>query len=228
MGWGSVRSWSARHWRFAAHTVRALWQVGIPCVILWRGALIAQFGIPTTYAPAGAAALALQLFGLGEASSLLVLGRGTALAAVALGLLIVLWVWYARTLPGTRMAAGALSWWGALGDAASAQILWAFYRGVAALYTSERLPIVLISLILTAAPWFTDLRRRNDLLHGRGHLVVQDWVCALFTAVLSLSVDVLWLLILAHALWLWVGERALARSLSTASLRAPTAEGGPV
>ncbi|MBN1639966.1 MAG: hypothetical protein JXA09_01930 [Anaerolineae bacterium] len=225
LGWRRAHGRAERRWRAAAGVVGALSHVAIPCVVLWRGALIAQFGIPTTYASTSSAALVLQLLGLGEASSLLELGKGVALVAATLGLLIALWVWYGRTAPGTEAARTPVSWWAALGVAVSLQLLWAFYRGVAALYTENRLIVALVSLVAIVGPWLADPRRRRDLLTERSPLVVQEWVCALFTAYLSLSSSALWLTIVAHALWLWVGERALARATSLAEVGAPTVEG---
>jgi hypothetical protein len=46
---------------------------------------------------------------------------------------------------------------------------------------------------------------------------VQDGVCALFTGYLSLSSPALWLLVVMHTLWLWVGGRVRARFFTVAS-----------
>lgn len=196
--------------RLAVQVLRALYCLGIPAAVLWRGALVAEMGIPTTYA--GEGVLGLQVLGLSGAQDLLRLGQGILLTAGGIVLLVALWTWYARVAPSQPHSVTPMPWWVALREALFLQVHWAFYRGVAATYTPDPVYVALASLILIGVPWVLDPRRRYDLLTPKGYLVVQDGLCALFTAVLSLSVSALWLLIAAHALWLWVGGRALARA----------------
>jgi hypothetical protein len=134
-----------------------------------------------------------------------------AFAAALLAAQIVLWVWYARSAPLTPDGEAALSWWRALGEALLLQVYWALLRGVVALYTGDRAYIALAGLALAVWPWPFDPLRRQQLLGLRGYRVVQDVVAALCTAILVYSVDVLWLLILTHALGLWIGGRVVAR-----------------
>lgn len=191
--------------------VRACAYAGIPAVVLWRGALLTAVGAPTTYVEQGPLELALQLLGIGEPEGLLAVGRGVTVGVGLLALQIGLWVWYARTAPVSPDASATLSWWAALGEAFVAQFYWAFLRGVAALYTAERVYVALAGFALALLPWPFDPWRRKELATPRGYRVVQDYIAVLCTAVLVLSADVLWLLVLAHALWLWVGGRVVAR-----------------
>jgi hypothetical protein len=190
---------------------RACTYVGIPAVVLWRGALLTAVGAPTTYVEQGPLELALQLLGIGAPEGLLAVGRGVTIGIGLLALQIGLWVWYARTAPVTPDAGAALSWWAALGEAFAAQLYWAFLRGVAALYTSEQVYVALAGFALAVLPWPFDPGRRGELATARGYRVVQDYLAVLCTAVLILSADALWLLIAAHALWLWIGGRVVVR-----------------
>ncbi|MFL7809879.1 MAG: hypothetical protein AB8I80_14685 [Anaerolineae bacterium] len=199
---------------------------GIPIAVLWRGALVTSIGVPTTYVEQGPLELALQLLGIGEPEGLLSVGRGVAVVIVLLALQIGLWVWYARTAPVPPDASAALSWWAALGEAFVVQLYWAFLRGIAGLYPAEGVYVALAGFALAVLPWPFDPWRRNELATTRGYRVVQDYIVVLCTAVLVLSADVLWLLILAHALWLWVGGRVVARlgALDRATRGEPVAE----
>ena len=190
---------------------RVCFYLGVPAVVLWRGALVSSLGLPTTYVEESALELGLQLLGIGEPQGLLAVGRGIAIAAGLLVLQIVLWVWYARTAPLAPDGEAALSWWGALGDALLFQFYWAFLRGVVALYTADPAYLALGGLALGTGAWLFDPWRRRQLLGPRGYRVVQDLLAALCTAVLVFSTDALWLLVLAHALGLWVGGRVVAR-----------------
>jgi hypothetical protein len=191
--------------------IRACFYLGIPAAVLWRGALVSALGVPTTYVEESALELALQLLGVGEPEGLLAVGRGVAVASGLLVLQIVLWVWYARTAPLAPEAEASLSWWAALGEASMFQVYWALLRGVAALYTTDPLYVTLAGFVLAVLPWPMDPWRRRQLMQARGYRVVQDYLAALCTAVLVFSADVLWLLIAAHALGLWVGGRVVAR-----------------
>jgi len=197
--------------RALVQLIRAFFYVGIPAAVLWRGVLVSALGVPTTYVEESALELALQLLGVGEPEGLLAMGRGVAIVGGLLALQIVLWVWYARTVPLTPEAEGSLSRWAALGEAFLLQVYWAFLRGVAALYTADPAYITLAGFGLAVLPWPFDPRRRSQLMQARGYRVVQDYLAALCTAVLVFSADVLWLLIAAHALGLWVGGRVVAR-----------------
>ena len=200
-----------RNWlgRLATQLARFVYYCGIPGVALLRGATVAQMGIPTTYAGSDILDLAFRLFGLAQAGELLYLGSGLAMGAAALCLLVAVWVWYARAVP--QAGIGPMPWWVALREAVYMQLHWAFYRGAVATLTDDRTIIAFASLGLVAFSWVLSSQRRHDLLTPRGYLVVQDWMCALLTTFVLLSIQALWLLILFHSLWLWVGGRALAR-----------------
>ena len=210
---GPRQSWL---WRSLAQFLRLSYYVGIPCTVLWRGALVAQMGIPTTFTGERAVDLAFNLLGLTQAHDLLHIGRGLFLGGVALGLLIAVWVWYTRVAPGVAAALSPISWWAALSEAVFLQIHWAFYRGFVATLSPDPTVVAFSSLALVAFSWLLDPRRRHALFTPRSYLVVQDWMCALLTLFLSLSVQILWLSIVLHALWLWIGGRVLARFASFA------------
>jgi hypothetical protein len=191
--------------------------VGVPLIVLWRGVLYRdlyrKMGIATTYV--GPWYLGLLLLGLGESEQILALGLGTAIGGALLGCLFLVWVGYARVVlerlgPGVPAMLSAVPFWVALREALYLQLLWALYRGVADLLTGDPLWAAFISLALVTFSWALDPRRRRDLFCVRGYLVVQDWLLALFTAFLSLTVQALWFLILMHTLWLWFSGQMLA------------------
>ncbi len=205
--------------------LRLVYFVGIPLIVLWRGGLYGdiyrEMGIATTYVGRWDSALPLLLLGPGESESLRQLSAGVAIGGAFLGVLFVVWIWYARAVlaqgePGEAGTTQVMPWWIALQEALYAQLLWALYRAFAATLTADRLKVAFIGLALITASWILDPRRRHDLLGTRGHLVVQDWLFALLTAFLSLTVRTLWFLVLMHALWLWFSGRMLAH-LSTPS-----------
>jgi hypothetical protein len=190
--------------------------VGIPAAVLWRGALLSQIGLPSTYTgdQLGDAILrALSVAGMQDAR---LVGSGITIAAETLGLLIAVWVWYVRTVRGDRSTLSDVPWWKALREATYMQALWAFYRGVASAWGADRLHVALISLGLITVGWLLDPQRRHDLFASQGYLVTLEWTCALFTAVVSMVLPVLWVLVLMHTLWIWVSGRLLMR-LSQAS-----------
>ena len=197
--------------RALVHLIRACFYLGIPAAVLWRGALVPSLGVPATYVEDSPIELGLQLLGIGEPEGLLAAWRGVAIAGGLFALQIALWVWYARTALLAPDGQAALSWWAALGEALLAQVYWAFLRGVAALYTADPVYVATAGLALAVAPWLLDPWRQRQLTEARGYRVVQGYLAALCTAVLVTSVDVLWLLILTHALGLWVGGRVVAR-----------------
>jgi hypothetical protein len=203
-----LKSWLGR---WLVQFFRLAYYVGIPCAVLWRGGLVSQMGIPTTFAAQEVSVLAMRLLGLGQARDMLLVVRGLMLGAGALCLLVVVWIWYARTVSGELDPDVRVSWWIALREAVFMQLFWAFYRGFVATLTSDRTVIAFGGLALVAFAWLWSPRRRQDLFTPRGYLVVQDWMCALFTAFMSLTVQALWLLIVVHVLWLWVGGRVLSR-----------------
>jgi hypothetical protein len=220
-GWGAVyalgRSWFGR---WTSQTLRLFYHVGIPLVVLWRGALVREMGIPTTFvgfAPMGKwdGAAILSMLGMEEARDVYRLMRGLAAGGGTLGVLIVLWVWYARTIlstaePGPSVPLPAVPWWEALRGALFLQLLWALYRGFATVLIANPVHAAFASLALVSIPWMLDPRRWHDLFTSRGYLVVQDWLFALLTVFVSLTTQALWFLILVHALWRWVSGRVLA------------------
>jgi hypothetical protein len=204
--------WRGSAWgRALIHAVRACFYLGVPAAVLWRGALVSSLGVPTTYVEESALELGLQLLGIGDPEGLLAAGRGVAMAVGLLAFQIVLWVWYARTAPLVPDGEAALSWWAALGEAVLFQVYWAFLRGVVGLYTGDPAYLALTAFLLAVLPWVLDPWRRQQLATARGYRVVQDVLAALCTAVLVYSADVLWLLILVHALGTWIGGRIIAR-----------------
>jgi hypothetical protein len=205
-----LRLGSSPYGRWATQLARLLYYLGIPCTVLWRGGIASQMGIPTTYAGPDASVLAMSLLGLDQARDMLLIGKGLVLGAGAMCLLVVVWVWYARTMPGALGTGTPMPWWTALWEAVLMQLHWAFYRGFLVTLIPDRSIASFAGLALVTLAWSSSPQRRHDLFTPRGYLVVQDWMCALFTAFLSLTVQALWLLILVHTLWLWVGGRVLA------------------
>ena len=144
--------------------------------------------------------------------------------------LLVVWAWYVRVVLeqfGSREAVivSTLPFWVALREALYLQLLWALYRGVTAMLTGDRLWAAFISLALIAFSWALDPRRRLDLLSARGYLVVQDWLCALFTALLSLTVQVLWFLVVMHTVWMWFSGQVLAHLAGSRTCQAASQSG---
>lgn len=199
--------------RGISQVLRLFYHVGIPLIVLWRGALGREMGIATTYV--GHWGLNLLLPGLQKGEEFLHLCLGAAIGGAMLGALLVVWGWYARVV-WARLASceavlsPAVSLWVALREALYLQFLWALYRGVAILFTGDRLGAAYISLALIVVSWAFDPRRRRDLSSPSGYLVVQDWLSALFSAFLSLTVQALWFLVVLHTLWIWFSGQVLA------------------
>jgi hypothetical protein len=225
MGFGPVERASGglygRSWfgRWAIKVLRLSYYVGVPFLALSRSALdgdlYREMGIATTYAGGWASSWPLLLAGLGEAEQILNLGVGAAIGSATLLVLLLVWIWYQRVVldrvesrEGAVVA--AVPGWVALREALYLQFLWALYRGFAGTLTDDRLAAACIGLALVALCWMADPRRRHALIGPRGHLVVQDWLFALFTAFLSLTVRTLWFLVLMHATWIWFSGQVLA------------------
>jgi hypothetical protein len=215
----------SRHGRWAIQLARLLYYLGMPCTVLWRGGIVSQMGIPTTYAGQDTSVLAVSLLGL-EAQDMLLVGRGLVLGAGAMCLLVIVWVWYARAVPSALEASVQMPWWTALWEAVLMQLHWAFYRGFLIALIPDRTTASFASLALVALCWLSSPQRRHDLFTLRGYLVVQDWMCALLTAFLALTTQALWLLVLMHALWLWVGGRVLAHFLRASANPIDSRSGG--
>jgi hypothetical protein len=223
--------------RWLAETIRVLYCVGIPLGVLWRGALVREMGLPVTlvgptYLLAGDGASAwswtarlLAWLQYTDAQPRVQLGAGLAAGLGAMLALIAVWVWYGRTvmLPSglAHHIPFAVPWWTALRQALMSQFLWALYRGFVASLVPNRTQAAVFALALISIPWALDPSRRRDLLSARGYLVVQEWLLALFTVLVSLVANLLWFLILMHTLWVWVGARLLAH-LSERSGQAPS------
>jgi hypothetical protein len=135
--------------------------------------------------------------------------------------LVAVWVWYVRKVLATSNlrfdVSPAVPWWEALRQALLAQFLWAFYRGFALLLVPNRAQAALSALALISIPLALHPQRRRDLLSSRGYRVVEEWLLALLTVLVSLATRQLWFTIAMHTLWVWVGRRALAH-LSERSL----------
>jgi hypothetical protein len=194
--------------RALVQILRLAYFVGIPGAVLWRGALVSQMGIPTTYAGGTDIPFSLHLLGLTKPEDMLTIGSGLVWGSGALVLAIATWIWYARAVPAARLP---MPWWAVLREALLMQLHWAFYRSFAGLLLADPVRAAFAGLSLIALCWTLDPRRRHELFTPRGYLVAQDWMCALFTVIISLQVNALWLTIALHALWLWVGGRVLAR-----------------
>jgi hypothetical protein len=200
--------------------------VGIPLVVLARGALVREMGVPVTLvepidAPLSEPASSWHWIARGlawievtDVQGLVRMGAGLVAGGGALVVLVAVWVWYVRAvLPSASLAIEplpAVAWWDALRQAFLAQFLWAFYRGFALLLVPQRVQGALLGLALISAQWALDPRNWHELFSSRGYRVVLQWMLAFFTVVVSLVTNQLWFLIGMHALWVWVSGRLLA------------------
>jgi len=221
-GRGGARTWVGRLW---TECLQLFFCTGIPLGVIWRGALVREMGFPTTLVgPAGLPSSdgvawsqvtrLLAWLELADAQGLVQLGTGLAVGLGALAVLVVVWLWYARTVLGpvglASAVPSAVPGWDALRQAVLAQFLWAFYRGFALSVVPDRTLAALLALALISIPWAVYPQHWHDLFSTRGHLVVRRWLLALFTVVVSLTINQLWFLILVHTLWVWVSDRLLA------------------
>jgi hypothetical protein len=205
--WRALRS---IFYRALTEIVRLVYYVGVPVAVLWRGALMAELGIPTTYFGSNRVRIALQWLGVGRPQELLYLLNGLSLVAGALLVQIGVWIWYGRTLSSMPVDV-PLCWWRAVWEGVLLQVQWAFYRGVVSQFTMDSNYVALSTLLLIVVPWLLDPRRRHDLYTPRGYRVIQDWMCALLGSLIAVRFEMVWPLVLSHALWLWAGGRVLAR-----------------
>jgi hypothetical protein len=230
-GVGRWRGAAGRTWagRWLAECIRLFFCVGIPLGVIWRGALVREMGLPATLvAPIGlsrvndafswsSAVRWLAWLELTDLRALARLSAGLAVGTGALVALVVVWVWYARTvhIPVGRVVdtRRAVHWWDALRQALSAQFLWALYRGFAYSLVPNRAQAGMFALALISIPWALNPWHWHDLPSPRGHQVVQVWLLALFSVLVSLTANLLWFLILMHTLWVWVSGRLLAHLL---------------
>jgi hypothetical protein len=198
--------------QWAVQITRLLYYVGIPLATLGRRDL-RQMGLPGTLAGVQGGDLVFYLLGVDKTQDLMQVGVGIAMGVGALALLVAVWVWYARVLP----SAGewpAVPWWKALREAFFLQVLWAFYRSFVSTLTLDGIYVAFSGLALVAVSWLFDpLRRSGAYSAYRGYVVAQDWMFALFTALMAIEIDSLWLLVLMHSVWLWAGDQVL-RSVS--------------
>jgi hypothetical protein len=207
------RSWIGRG---LGQGLRLLYYAGIPAAVLWRGALVREMGIRTTYVGTWDGAAVLQLLGVVTAQDMADLARGLAVIAGAAVVLILLWTWYSREIsarqdPHAAFPIQEVPWWLVLREALFAQLLWALYRGCVVQWTSRGIYVAFVSLALITLPWLLNPQRRQGLYTtDRAHVVVRDWMCALFTAFASLIIPSLWVLVLGHVLWIWTSGRTLA------------------
>ncbi len=197
---GKVHLWKPLRWvvnswagRWLVQVLRAAYYIGPPLAVLWRDPAILMDLLQTcTDAP-----LPLSLADL---ASSLFLGGGALMLSVAI------WVWYIHTASYVKEA-GNVSWWQGLREATFAQSLWVLYRNTLQTMPMDALYASVATLVIVSATWLFDPRRRDELFTPHGHLVVQEWMCAFFTACMA-PVTRFWeLLIPWHALWLWVGGR---------------------
>jgi len=211
-------AWLVRSWpgKMAGVAARLVYYVGVPAVILWRGSLVREIGIPTTYAWRGGADTPLSGVGL------LLIGSDAAwLQALAFGsltmcVLLAVWTWYVRNaIVHVRevdiIALARPSVWASLLQAVSLQITWAFYRAVVMQWSDDLAVCAFASLALTVCCWILDPWRRSWVRQpGQAYVVARDWLLALFTAVLSLSVRTLPLLIALHFVWVLASDRVVS------------------
>jgi hypothetical protein len=229
------RTWVGR---WLVECLRLFFCVGIPLAVLGRGALVREMGLPVTLV--GPASLppedgtpawsgitrGLAWIGLSDARALVQLGAGLAVGAGALAVLVAVWVWYARVVLARAdlrfETPPRVPWWDALRQALLAQFLWAFYRGFALLLVPDRVQAGLLALALISIPWALNPRHWHDLLSTRGYLVVQEWLLALFTVLVSFATNLLWILIPMHMVWVWVSGRLLAHLSARSAQEART------
>jgi len=213
-----------RYW--LVESCKLFFYVGIPLVVLARGALVREIGVPVTLVepnnasstePAFAShwiARGLAWIEMTDVRSLVRMGAGLAAGSGALVVLVTVWVWYVRTvLPSASLVIEplpAVVWSDALRQAFLSQFLWAFYRGFALLLVPQRVQAALLALALISAQWALDPQHWHDLFSPRAYRVVLQWMLAFFTVVVSLVTNQLWFLIGMHALWVWVSGRLLA------------------
>jgi len=234
LGWRLRRS-EHRHrrmWRgtwvryWLVESCKLFFCVGIPLVVLARGALVREMGVPATVVEpidvsATGPALAWHWIARGlawievtDVQSLVRMGVGLTAGGGALVVLVAVWVWYVRTvLPSAGLVIEpppAVVWSDALRQAFLSQFLWAFYRGFALLLVPQRTQAALLALVLISTRWALDPQHWHDLFSPRGYRVVLQWMLAFFTVVISLVTNQLWFLIGMHALWVWVSGRLLA------------------
>jgi hypothetical protein len=202
--------------RFAAQFLRLLFFVGIPMAVLWRGALVAEMGIPiTNVVEWGDGRAVLQILGLSQTQEVGRLGAGLAVGTMALCVLVAVWAWYACTASTVSVRSiapfqRADLWWIALREALFLQILLAFYRAVVAMWTTDRLYIGFLSLALVAIAWILNPQRHRLLGDSsRSHAIVLDWLVVLLTAFASLTIRSVWALVLLHAICVWASFRLL-------------------
>ena len=154
---------------------RLCYYVGLPVSALWRGGLYAEMGIPTTLAGNWASAPLDLLLALTKTSSLADLGQATALSLATLALLLGIWIWYARVSPLTGDVVCPTPWWEVIREAVYAQMLWAFYRGIAAQWMDDPAYASFAGLAVVGASWVLNPLRR----HRVDVPVVADWILAL-------------------------------------------------
>ena len=209
---GGVKGWLGR---LLVQTGRLCYYVGLPAVAVWRGELYSEVGIPTTLAGSWQGSPRRYLIALTRSTSLAGIGQGITLAVGLLVLLLGIWIWYVRVSRGPGSAsepkpAHPVAWWDAAREAVYAQLLWAFYRGIAAQWTGERSYAAFAGLAIVGISWLLNPWRRERLGEPWGaSLIVSDWVLAVGTALITLSVRSLVLLIPLHTVLAWASNRVL-------------------
>jgi hypothetical protein len=203
------RSWLGRA---GAQVLRACYYVGIPLAVLARGSLVREVGVPAIWP--GGENLVWHLLGITQIDDLLHLGASLAIGIGALGVLVALWSWYARWMAASMPVAGSpwmVPWWVALREALFLQLVWALYRGIASMWVETPVYVSYTSFGLVALSWALSPARRHALQDpSLSPIAVQDWLFALFTAFVSLTLQSVWVLILLHTLWAWASGRVLA------------------
>lgn len=208
-GRGLVRS-MGRSWvgQWSAQGGRLLYYVGIPGVILWRQKLFPAMGIPTTWSGSKGSFI-WHMLGLDEPGNLMRICTAVTMWGGGVCLLAFVWVWHVRTTPEVKFAS-AVAWWQTWREGLFLQALWAFYRGVISMWTGNPVYVAFLAWGLVALSWSLDPLRRHHLHDAsQGYRIVRDWMLALFTAFVAMTVHSLGVLVLMHTGWLWASDRIL-------------------
>lgn len=225
--WLKLRIGQSKLGRAALQTARLIYYVGIPAAMLWRLGL-QELAQPTGGLRDWGVKALFPLSGVGTPSGIVGLGAALAISGGSLYLMMAVWVWHAhvglcRPSPGPRIQLRPLAWWLAVREAVFFQVFWLFCRGIARTWTADRVWVAFASVALIAAMWVLSPLRSARLRDPFwAHAEVQEWMVAMWTGAIYLVTDLFWSQVLWHALWLWLGGRALSY-LSRANPPAPLA-----
>ncbi len=198
-----------------AQGARLVYYLGVPAALLWRDLLVEPMGIPVTIEQTYGL-LAWHWLGLDTEAGLAHLVVGLAWGVGVLAGLVGVRLWHRHSMAQHRPSQH-IPWWVALREGLLMQTWWATWRGCVSVWTADPLLIGLGGFALTAAAWLLNPTRRHRLFDPAfNDTLVRDWMLALCTAILSMYVRELWLLVALHTLWLGLSDRALPLSMPTA------------